>query len=299
MSPSSTPRSYGRAARASVGAWALAFLGYASCASLGSTAWAQDAGVASAPPADAPRDEAGAAADRVHERGAYPDDISVPLDQSGAEGSGSGGIDMSGAGGGARPRVSLGPEPELGGDPADASWITRILRAIGEIFASLFGTLAEPIGWLMVVVGGVALLALVVYLITRIGLSFAAQKPASATGATDGTSPDAIDPLLVGPSMSAEDLAAQGRFGEAIHALFVTSLIRATGPAEGRKRGRTARELVERVPRQAAGAEQLGVLLGMTELVWFGGREAGADAYQHARTLAAAVTARVEAGDDA
>ncbi|MET0554125.1 MAG: DUF4129 domain-containing protein [Vicinamibacteria bacterium] len=87
-------------------------------------------------------------------------------------------------------------------------------------------------------------------------------------------------PLRIGPLTDVEDLARQGRFGEAIHLLLLhlfAALQRrpATAPAPAH----TGREVLARTRLASQAHDALGVLVTAAEKVHFGGREASREDY--------------------
>jgi hypothetical protein len=101
-----------------------------------------------------------------------------------------------------------------------------------------------------------------------------------APGAEDAAVPDdAPQAPIALPIASAEALAAQGRWGEAIHALLLDTL-EALSRAARLAPSLTSREIVERVPLPAAARDALGGLVLAVELSRFGGLAAGEDDYR-------------------
>lgn len=88
--------------------------------------------------------------------------------------------------------------------------------------------------------------------------------------------------LRIGPLTDVEDLARQGRFGEAIHLLLLhlfAALQRrpTTAPAPAH----TAREVLARTRLAAEARSALGVLVSAAERIHFGGREAVREDYEN------------------
>ncbi|UJR86236.1 Hypothetical protein I5071_83180 [Sandaracinus amylolyticus] len=229
-------------------------------------------------PAAAQDEDPAAVAARVREQGGYPPDVRVLVpdheagsDVDGAEGAGRGprGETIDGE----RESPDPGPQVEL-------PFVRRILEWLASVLASLSG----PLGYVVLALG-LAVLALVIVFFVA-SLRFRAPR-IEASARYEGTGEGAIDPLLVGTGESADALAAQGRWREAIHALFLDTLAR-VGGAEGRHRSRTARELVRAIDAGRTGRAELESLLDLTELVWFGARDADEDHFQQARALAEA-----------
>ena len=227
------------------------------------------------------------AAERVHEEGRYPSDV-TPLipDRSMGTGTGSG-DDEEGRGRGARGETVLGDRDSGDRGTGDDSGLGGAVRQILEWIEGLRDAVGGPVAWVLLVVGLALVALLVAYLVVRVRLGRDAKTIEARATSAEGE----IDPLLVGPSASADELALQARWGEAIHAIFLDALGR-VGGRDGRHRGRTARELVTRSAR-----EELVDLLELTELVWFGGRPATEEQYHRARELAAKVPAQAKGAD--
>lgn len=254
-------------------------------------AWAPGARAQDGPPGEAaPRGAAarGAAAreaaERVHEAGHYPSDV-VPLIPGRDQATGSGDEAMGGAGRGPRGETVLGDRASGERGTGDSGPLGGAIRQILEWLGGITRFLGGPLAYVILAIGLALLAMFVAYLVARVRLGSASAAVEARSTSGEG----AIDPMLVGPSLSAEELAAQRRWGEAIHALFLEVLGR-VGGQEGRLRGRTARELVVRARRA-----ELDDLLDLTELVWFGGRPATEDQYRRARELATSVPQRAPA----
>lgn len=226
------------------------------------------------------------AASQVHREGGYPTDITVLVPENSRCAS-DGGLcedDMFGQGRGPRARSSGGgertadPGMSHGGVP---SW----LRDFVQWLDALLSVTVQPLGWVLLTVLGVAMLALVGFFVARVRLSSRADSERDV----DAPMSSPLDPLLQASGLRAEDLAAQGRYREAIHALFIEALEH-VGALRGVHRARTARELVMMIPREHRGHAELTRLLDLTELVWFGGRPATEEQYRDAQVLCAAVS---------
>ena len=216
----------------------------------------------------------GAAAREVHRRGHYPEDLMV-LPPSGAGRGRMRGVPIFGE------RVD---EPRAEVEPPDLGWLERLLRWLGRFFERL--GVSSVLGYAALAVGFVTLVAFFGYLLSR--LRFRLPHVTEGTGVPEvATRP--LDPLLTMPELSPEELAAAGRFREAVHALFVRSLLAIGYTPEGRARSRTAREIVSAVDAGDRRKPPLADLLSLTELVWFGGREATRDTYERAMGLSSAV----------
>jgi hypothetical protein len=131
--------------------------------------------------------------------------------------------------------------------------------------------------WPLLAVIGVALLALVL----RRGLEArrARARPERPVGPERDAGPGRRT-LRIGPLTDVEDLARQGRFGEAIHLLLLhlfAALQRrpATAPAPAH----TGREVLARTRLASQAHDALGVLVTAAEKVHFGGREASREDY--------------------
>lgn len=214
----------------------------------------------------------------VHRRGNYPSDLAVmpgePITMS--EG---GGADGEGP---VRPRTPVrlyrsGGEntPQRAPDP---DFPLPALGALGEI-----------LGWLLVGVCVLALLGALVYGLAQLRFRSSPPDAAVSPKAADGAGEAALDPLLVMPELSAEELARLGRYREAIHALFVASLLATGFRPEGKARGATAREIVQAMLSVDTRKPPLASLLTETELVWFGGRPATLETFERARAMHADV----------
>jgi hypothetical protein len=81
------------------------------------------------------------------------------------------------------------------------------------------------------------------------------------------------------PIASVEALAAEGRYGEAIHALLLETL-QALSRAARLPRSFTSREIVARVPLQPEAREALAGLVAAVEVSWFGGAVPSAADYR-------------------
>lgn len=224
---------------------------------------------------------------QVHADGRYPSDVTVLVPEpSDAEGALAG---MGGRGRGPRGETSI--DGERVADPVAPNvqlppWLRDFFDWLGKVLGSASG----PLGWLFLALFGALLIALVVFFIAT--LRFGKMRLEGSATSDQEPSDGPVDPLLYASGTPAEQLAAQGRFREAIHALFLESLER-IGGLEGRQRARTARELVLAVDARHPGRAELVALLDLTELVWFGGRDATEAQYLDASALRDVVIARV------
>jgi hypothetical protein len=95
------------------------------------------------------------------------------------------------------------------------------------------------------------------------------------------TAPPPSVPAPIPPGV-ADALAAEGRWGEAMHALLVSVLEREISPTP--PRSFTSREVISRVPAPARGP--FGELVRRVEIVHFGGAPAGEADWRRCRELA-------------
>lgn len=101
-----------------------------------------------------------------------------------------------------------------------------------------------------------------------------------APGERDAAVDEGATPAPVAiPIESAEALASEGRWAEAIHALLLETL-EALSRAARLAPSLTSREIVERVPLPARAREALSGLVLAVEVSRFGGAAAGADDYR-------------------
>jgi hypothetical protein len=121
------------------------------------------------------------------------------------------------------------------------------------------------------------------------GLVWAVRQAGRARRGEDAEAPPADAPappprraLRIGPLTDVEELARQGRFGEAIHLLLMhlfAALQRrpTTAPAPAQ----TNREVLARTRLAGEARAALGVLVSAAEMVHFGGREAAREDYEN------------------
>jgi hypothetical protein len=131
--------------------------------------------------------------------------------------------------------------------------------------------------WPLVAAIGVAALALVLWRVREARRSL--DRPARAAQPSRDAAPGRRT-LRIGPLTDVEDLARQGRFGEAIHLLLLhlfAALQRrpATAPAPAH----TGREVLARTRLASQAHDALAVLVTAAEKVHFGGREASREDY--------------------
>lgn len=226
------------------------------------------------------------AVSQVHREGGYPTDITVLVPES-SRCMSDGGLcenEMFGHGRGPRWRSSGGEERTA--DPgASHEGVPSWLRDFVQWLDALLSLTVQPLGWVLLTVLGVAMLALIGFFVARLRLS----SRADSEDDVDSPMSPPLDPLLQASGLRAEDLAREGRYREAIHALFIDAL-ESVGALRGVHRARTARELVMMLPGEHRGHAELARLLDLTELVWFGGRPATEQQYRDAQTLRAAVS---------
>jgi len=218
----------------------------------------------------------------VHDRGHYPNDLLVEPEPEPRSG-GAHGSAGSGGRGSRRPIPIYGGRgsPDLAPDAGDMSlpdWFPRF--GIPRWLGWLFGMLGRG-AMVLVIVAIVLLVAGIVYLLFRFR-----QRPSDVdeskpkrVGKRGETAEGELDPLLAMPTLGHAELARQGRFREAVHALLVMALLSTGWTPEGRGRGMTAREIANGYQNPSPPREPLLELLALVERVWFGGREATAESY--------------------
>jgi hypothetical protein len=133
--------------------------------------------------------------------------------------------------------------------------------------------------WPLLAVIGAAAVALVLWRVIE-GRRAARSGRAGRAQAPDAKTPSVRRALRLGPLTDVEDLARQGRFGEAIHLLLLhlfAALQRrpATAPAPAH----TGREVLARTRLAPQARDALGVLVAAAETVHFGGRDASREDY--------------------
>jgi len=160
-------------------------------------------------------------------------------------------------------------EHDLAG--SDARRDARVAVPLPSALANIAGVLL----WLLIIVAG---LVLVVWLLREL-LGFSAAPPlAIADGAEKAA---AMRAVVARPLADAEGLAAEGRFGEAIHVLLLRTLQALV------ERGRldlpaslTSREVVAHVRLPADADAALRGLVSAVEISHFGGETPGAAEWQ-------------------
>ena len=137
-----------------------------------------------------------------------------------------------------------------------------------------------PVGVLWPVVAAIGIAVLMLVLWRVIEARRGRERPARVRTPEGGGAP-ARRSLRIGPLTEVEDLARQGRFGEAIHLLLLhlfAALQRrpATAPAPAH----TGREVLARTRLASQAHEALGVLVLAAEKIHFGGRPASREDYE-------------------
>jgi hypothetical protein len=132
--------------------------------------------------------------------------------------------------------------------------------------------------WPVVATVGVAVLVLAGWRLIQARRSRERPARTRTPGAVDAPARRA---LRIGPLTDVEDLARQGRFGEAIHLLLLhlfAALQRrpATAPAPAH----TGREVLARTRLASQAHDALGVLVTAAEKIHFGGRPAAREDYE-------------------
>ncbi|MHA1536069.1 MAG: DUF4129 domain-containing protein [Alphaproteobacteria bacterium] len=163
--------------------------------------------------------------------------------------------------------------PRIGGRPSR--------RPRGSTWRG-FGAVGQIILWGLVVLAG----GLLVYFIIREYAGYRrrprrARDGASADGAIQGPAePAAPEDLLA----EADRLAARGEFAEAVHLILIHSLRRLeAGGTRALGASLTAREIVSRAGLQSQARGWFAHIVGASERVHFGGRDADAPAYAKCR----------------
>lgn len=138
-------------------------------------------------------------------------------------------------------------------------------------------TLPAAFLWPLLAVVGIAILAFA--LRSVLAAHRAREVPGRKAGPSREASP-ARRGLRLGPLTDVEDLARQGRYGEAIHLLLLhlfAALQRR--PATASPPAHTGREVLARTRLAGPAREALGVLVAAAERIHFGGREASREDY--------------------
>ena len=137
-----------------------------------------------------------------------------------------------------------------------------------------------PVGVLWPVLAAIGIAFLVLVLWRVIEARRGRERPERARKPAPDAAPGRRA-LRIGPMTDVEDLARQGRFGEAIHLLLLhlfAALQRrpATAPAPAH----TGREVLARTRLASQAHEALGVLVLAAEKIHFGGRPASQEDYE-------------------
>ncbi len=152
------------------------------------------------------------------------------------------------------------------------SWLADLLKALGQ-----FGPVLKVVFW-----GGLALgAALIVVFVVREVLAVQVRRRRSVQAPADWRPDAAAARALL---EQADALAAEGRFGEAIHLLLFRSIEDLVGRRPGLVRpALTSRDIaaLEQMPAEPRGA--FGRIAQRAELAFFGGRDSGADDFAAAR----------------
>jgi hypothetical protein len=242
-------------------------------------------GVLAAPGAIHAQEDPSAVAARVHSEGGYPEDISV-LDDETDETTLANGGDGTGAGNG--PQGSVHPDGERDGGEASGGLdipLPQFVRDLLDALGRMIGAAAPTLTYVFFALGLALLVVFVVYLVTLLRFPKRDLSTLRRAIRPDASAMD-VDPLLEEAHATPEEYARQGRFREAIHAVFVRALKEMARSGDVDRRGRTAREVVTAIARIQAAPPELADLLALTELVWFGGRAATESQYVHATSLA-------------
>lgn len=225
-----------------------------------------------------------AIAARVHVEGGYPDDIAVLEDETGSRALDGNGNNGEGDG----PQGSVHPDGDRDGGDASRTLdlpLPEFIRDFLRALARMIGAAATPLTYLLFALGLALIIVFVVYLVTLFRFPRRDLESVRREHRPDGMGMS-LDPLLEESLSSPEEYARQGRFREAIHAVFVRALSEVARAGDVDRRGRTAREVVTAIARIQHAPPELGDLLSLAELVWFGGRPATETQYGHAVDLA-------------
>jgi hypothetical protein len=151
--------------------------------------------------------------------------------------------------------------------------------------ASGLGGFSETVLWVIAIVAGLALLYFVLREVLSLRLG-AGKKRFEASDATVRARVSGGDEEAGPASLldKADELAARGAFGEAIHLILMHSLGRLEGvSARAVGRSLTAREILRGTPITTRARGFLGTIVGASELTHFGGRDAGEADYRSCR----------------
>jgi hypothetical protein len=141
------------------------------------------------------------------------------------------------------------------------------------------GSIAQP----LMIVSAVVLVLLAIWI-------FLSRRSAAFAPVAASVQPLAVAPAAAAPLDEPEELAAAGRFAEAVHRLLLRVLATLAPTLTPRAaRGTTSREIVPRVPDPPR-REALRELVDTVERSRFGARPIGAPEWQRGVDLAAAAT---------
>ena len=153
-----------------------------------------------------------------------------------------------------------------------------------------------PFAWIALCAAVVATVALALWLMgyNLEGLASTRRRSRRAQPPNVDPEPTDSDPGVPADWLRiADDLAHQGRFGEAIH-LLLLGVLGTLGLAERQSQANTAREIA----RRSAGPhrERLTALVQASELVHFGGRTASREQFDRCRRDAAEMGTAIASG---
>lgn len=135
--------------------------------------------------------------------------------------------------------------------------------------------------WAVVFAGG----ALLIYYMVNESLIYLRWKkqarPEDAAGGAEG-GPGLVRGAVLGDY---EAMAARGDYGEAIHALLLHCIARMAERGAALSSAMTSREILRRLKLEQEEREALSVLVRMTELTHFGGRDASEEDFLKCRDL--------------
>ena len=161
---------------------------------------------------------------------------------------------------------AAGPKP-----PAPTSCLLAFFRALAE-----FAPVLQYVFW-----GGIAVgVALIVWLVAREVIGTRWRKDVTVAPASWRPEPEKARALLE----DADRLAAEGRFGEAIHLLLFRSIDDLVGRRPGLIRpALTSRDIASLEQMPALARSAFGRIAERSERSVFGGRAMGADDFSYAR----------------
>jgi hypothetical protein len=180
----------------------------------------------------------------------------------------------SGAAGDAAARRQRGRELYPGSPGA-----RRPPRSYSVPMGGALGGIAEILLWMTV---GVVVIMAVIWVVQALRYRQADEAVAEPGPGDEGAAARAA--MVARPLGDAEALAAQGRFGEAIHALLLRTIEGlARSLPTGLPRSLTSREIIGRVPMPESARNALSGLVAAVELSYFGTSVPGAAEYQACR----------------